>query len=256
MNVGELLRRWRLHRRLSQLELSGLAEVSTRHLSFVETGRSRPTAEMITRLAEHLDVPLRSRNEMLLAGGFAPAYPAGPLAAPELASVRASLRRVLVGHEPYPAVLIDRHWTILDANAAVPLFTAGLPAALLTPPVNVLRISLHPDAMASRIVNLAEWRAHVLHRLHRQATATADPALRLLHDELRGYPCAQPVGRTGTADPVVPLRYRVGDRVLCFFSVTSLLGTPRDVTLEELAIESFLPADPATAAYLHDRRTT
>ncbi|RSM72136.1 transcriptional regulator [Actinoplanes sp. ATCC 53533] len=250
-DVGVLLREWRGNRRLSQLELAGQAGVSTRHLSFVETGRAQPTREMILRLAEGLAVPLRARNALLLAGGFAPAYPEGDLGGPGLAAVLASLRAVLAGHEPYPAILIDRHWTLVDGNAAVPLLTAGAAPELLEPPVNVLRLSLHPDGVAPRIRNLPEWRAHVLHRLDRQALATGDPVLRSLHDELLALP-----GGRATARPdglVVPLRYAVDGRELSFFSVTSVLGTPLDVTLDELAIESFLPADAATAAFLHGR---
>jgi transcriptional regulator with XRE-family HTH domain len=217
-DVGVLLREWRGNRRLSQLELAGLAGVSTRHLSFVETGRARPTREMILRLAEELAVPLRARNALLLAGGFAPAYPESGLGGPALAAVLSSLRTVLAGHEPYPAVLIDRHWTMVDGNAAVPLLTAGSAPALLEPPVNVLRLSLHPDGMAPRIRNLPEWRAHILHRLDRQALATGDPQLRSLHDELADLP-----GGLATAEPdgmVVPLRYAAAGRELTFFSVT------------------------------------
>ncbi|WP_307872603.1 helix-turn-helix domain-containing protein [Paractinoplanes ovalisporus] len=245
--VGELLREWRTGRRLSQLELSVRAGVSARHLSFLETGRSRPTRDMILRLAEELAVPLRSRNELLLAGGFAPAYGETALDGPPLATVLSSLRDVLAGHAPYPAILIDRHWTMVDANDAVARFTGGCAAWLLEPPVNVLRLSLHPDGMAPRIRNLAEWRAHVLHRLDQQAAATADPVLRELRAELAGYPGGT---REATFRPdglVVPLRFDD----LTFFSITSVLGTPLDVTLSELAIESFLPADAATAAALH-----
>jgi transcriptional regulator with XRE-family HTH domain len=250
-DVGVLLREWRGNRRLSQLELAGQAGVSARHLSFLETGRARPTREMILRLAEGLAVPLRARNALLLAGGFAPAYPEGALGGPGLAAVLASLRDVLAGHEPYPAILIDRHWTMVDGNAAVPLLTAGVAPELLEPPVNVLRVSLHPDGMAPRIRNLAQWRAHVLHRLDRQALATGDPVLRSLHDELRSLPGG---GESARPDGVVvPLRYAVGRRELSFFSVTSVLGTPLDVTLDELAIEAFLPADAATAGFLRDR---
>jgi transcriptional regulator with XRE-family HTH domain len=253
-DVGVLLREWRGNRRLSQLQLAGLTGVSTRHLSFVETGRARPTREMILRLAEELAVPLRARNALLLAGGFAPAYPESDLGGPALAAVLSSLRDVLAGHEPYPAVLIDRHWTMIDGNAAVPLLTAGAAPALLEPPVNVLRLSLHPDGMAPRIRNLPEWRAHILHRLDRQALATGDPVLRSLHDEL----AALPGGGHTTAERdgmVVPLRYAADGRELSFFSVTSVLGTPLDVTLAELAIESFLPADAATAAFLRETMT-
>src|SRR5689334_14667274 len=172
--VGRLLRTWRDDRRLSQLDLSTRAGVSARHLSFVETGRSRPTPEMILRLAEELDVPLRQRNELLLAGGYAPAFSESDLDGPPLAVVLAGLRQVLTGHQPCPAVLVDRHWTMVDANAAVSLLTAGCAPELLEPPVNVLRLALHPDGMAPRIENLAEWRTHLLHRLDRQTAATAD----------------------------------------------------------------------------------
>ena len=242
--VGALLRRWRDTRGMSQLDLSGRSGVSTRHLSFVETGRSRPTRTMLLRLAEELDIPLRARNELLLAGGFAPAYPESGLDGPPLAAVLAALRNVLAGHAPYPAVLVDRHWTMVDANDGVARLTSGCAPDLLTPPVNVLRLALHPAGMAPRIGNLAAWRTHVLHRLDRQAAATADPVLRELHTELAGYPggeiAEQPDGL------VVPLRHDG----LSYFSITSVLGTPRDVTLSELAIEAFLPADAATAAAL------
>ncbi len=246
-DVGQLLRDWRTGRRLSQLELSVRAGVSARHLSFLETGRSRPTRDMILRLAEELGVPLRSRNELLLAGGFAPAFTESAVDGPPLAAVLSSLRDVLAGHAPYPAVLVDRHWTMVDANQAVARLTEGCAPWLLEPPVNVLRLSLHPHGMASRITNLAEWHAHILHRLDQQAAATADPVLRELRAELASYPggASEPSGPvTGL---VVPLR--LGD--LSFFSITSVLGTPLDVTLSELAIESFLPADAATAAALH-----
>ena len=247
-DVGTLLRRWRGDRRLSQLQLSHRTGVSARHLSFVETGRARPTREMILRLAEELAVPLRARNALLLAGGYAPAFPESDLGGPDLAAVLASLRDVLAGHQPYPAVLVDRHWTMVDGNAAVALLTAGAAAELLEPPVNVLRLSLHPAGMAPRIRNLAQWRTHVLHRLDHQALATGDPVLRDLHDELS----ALPGGASGEppAGLVVPLRYDAGGTELSFFSTTSVLGTPLDVTLSELAVEAFLPADEATARFL------
>ena len=229
---------------MSQLELSARSGVSARHLSFVETGRSRPTPGMILRLAEVLEVPLRSRNELLLAGGYAPAYPESGLTAPPLAVALAALRDVLAGHRPYPAVLVDRHWTMVDANSAVARLLDGCAPWLLEPPVNVLRLSLHPEGMAPRIDNLAEWRGHTLHRLDRQAAATADPVLRDLHTELAGYPGGASAGSSDGL--VVPLRYRG----LSFFSVTSVLGTPLDVTLAELAIEAFLPADATTVAAL------
>src|SRR4051794_10016286 len=250
-DVGQLLRDWRTTRRMSQLELSVQAGVSARHLSFLETGRSRPTREMILRLAEELAVPLRSQNELLLAGGFAPAYGESDLSGPSLAAVLSSLRGVLPRPAPPPAVLIARHWTMVDANDAVSRLTDGCAAWLLEPPVNVLRLSLHPEGMAPRIRNLAEWRAHILRRLDQQAAATADPVLRDLHAELAGYPGGDPSGFPdgGPSGLVVPLR--LGG--LSFFSITSVLGTPLDVTLSELAIEAFLPADAATAEALRGR---
>src|SRR4051794_2662316 len=246
-DVGTLLREWRTTRGLSQLELSSTAGVSARHLSFVETGRSRPTRDMILRLASRLEVPLRGQNELLLAGGYAPAWAQTGLRDAPLADVLSSLRDVLTGHHPYPAVLVDRHWTMIDANDAVGRFLDGCAAWLLEPPVNVLRLSLHPEGMAPRIGNLAEWRTHVLHRLDQQAAHTADPPLRNLHAELADYRGGSAGG--GPTGLVVPLRFDD----LSFFSITSVLGTPLDVTLAELAIESFLPADAATAAALRPR---
>jgi transcriptional regulator with XRE-family HTH domain len=243
--VGELLREWRERRRLSQLELSIQADVSTRHLSFVETGRSRPTPEMIVKLTEHLEVPLRERNQLLLAGGYAPRYPEHGLDAPELAQVREALRLVLAGHEPYPALVINRWWELLDANAAVPLITAGCAPHLLEPPVNVLRLSLHPDGMAPRIRNLPQWRAHVLHRLAREVRLSGDPGLAALHAELSRLPGGlDPLPPDGIA---VPLRIRVGDDDLAFLSTVTTFGTAVDLTAAELSLEAFLPADERTA---------
>jgi transcriptional regulator with XRE-family HTH domain len=247
--VGQLLREWRERRRLSQLELSVQAEISTRHLSFVETGRSRPTPEMILRLTEHLDVPLRERNQLLLAGGYAPAYPHHGLDAPELATIRTALRQVLAGHEPYPALVINRWWELLDANAAVGVLTADCPAHLLEPPVNVLRLSLHPDGMAGRIVNLAQWRAHLLAQVRHRADQTGDARLRELHDELRSYPGGADAASPAT-DVVLPLRLRHRTGELSFFSVAATVETAADVTVDELVIESFYPADQDTAQRL------
>jgi transcriptional regulator with XRE-family HTH domain len=247
--VGQLLREWRERRRLSQLELSIQAEISTRHLSFVETGRSRPTPEMIVKLTEHLEVPLRERNQLLLAGGYAPRYPEHGLDAPELAGVRAALRQVLAGHEPYPAVVINRWWELLDANAAVGVITAGCAAHLLAPPVNVLRLSLHPEGMAPRIANLAQWRGHLLEQVRRRAEQTGDGRLRELHAELLEYP-----GGVDTALPasnvVLPLRLRHETGELSFFSISAAVETAADVTVAELAIESFYPADAGTVQRL------
>ena len=253
MHAGDLIREWRQRRRLSQLDLAIAANVSSRHLSFVETGRSRPTSEMILHLAEHLDVPLRDRNALLLAGGFAPAYPERGLAEPELHAVKNALKRVLDGHEPYPAAVVNRWWELVDANAGIALFTGDVSPELLEPPVNVLRLSLHPDGMAPRIANLPEWRAHLLARLHRQAEATGDPRLFSLHSTSSS---AYPGGQGDQAQPplptdvVVPLRYRTAQAELSFLSITAVIGTPMDVTVEELAIESFYPADPQTAKAL------
>jgi transcriptional regulator with XRE-family HTH domain len=248
--VGELLREWRERRRLSQLDLSIQADISTRHLSFVETGRSRPTPDMILRLTEQLGVPLRERNTLLLAGGYAPAYPQHGLGEPELESVRAALRQVLAGHEPYPALVVNRWWELLDSNAALAVLVDGCAPELLEPPVNVLRLSLHPDGMAPRIANLAQWRSHLLTQLRHRAAALGDQRLSALHDELLGYPGGAAEEAAPATGVVLPLRYRHGQRELSFFSISAVVGTAMDVTVEELAIEAFYPADAATAAAL------
>jgi transcriptional regulator with XRE-family HTH domain len=249
--VGELLRQWRERRRISQLDLSISADISTRHLSFVETGRANPSRDMVLRLGEHLDVPLRERNELLLAAGYAPAYRQSSLDGPDLAVARGAVRRVLTGHEPYPAVVVDRYWNLVDGNGSVAVLTEGVEPDLLVPPANVLRIALHPEGMAPRILNLGEWRADLLGRLRRQVEATADPELADLLDEVRAYPCAQPeTGFPGRGDIFVPLRLRHREVELCFFSTIATFGTPVEITLSELAIESFYPADDATGEYL------
>jgi transcriptional regulator with XRE-family HTH domain len=247
--VGELLREWRERRRLSQLDLSIQAEISTRHLSFVETGRSRPTPQMIVKLTEQLDVPLRERNTLLLAAGYAPAYPQHGLAEPELANVRAALRKVLDGHEPYPAVIVNRWWELLEGNSAIQRLIDGSAAHLLAEPVNVLRLTLHPEGMAPRIINLAQWRAHLLTQLHRRAAELGDARLLDLHEELLGYPG----GEDHTVAPhnvVLPLRLKHGDGELSFFSISAAVSTATDVTVGELAIEMFYPADAETARAL------
>ncbi len=248
--VGKLLRGWRERRRLTQFDLALRAEVSARHLSFIETGRSRPTSEMILRLAQQLDVPLRERNVLLLSGGYAPAYPANGLADPPMAAVHEAIERVLQAHQPFPAVVIDARWEMVAANDAVSLLTEGAAAALLEPPVNVLRLSLHPDGLAPRIVNLAEWRAHLLDRLSRDVETTADPELIALREELTAYPSPPAASQPDNRAILVPLRLRVRDTVLSMFSTTTVFGTPRDVMLSELAIESFYPADAPTTAFL------
>jgi transcriptional regulator with XRE-family HTH domain len=251
--VGELLRRWREHRRLSQLELSIQADISTRHLSFVETGRSVPSRDMVLHLADELELPLRERNHLLLAAGYAPVYTETPLDAPRMSAVRAAVRQVLAAHEPYPAVVVDRRWNMVDANSTITTLLADVAAPLLAPPVNVLRVSLHPGGLAPRIANLGEWRAHLLGRLRRQVALTADADLTDLYEELRGYPCDQPepeVELPGPGDVVVPLRLRYDDGELAFFSTVATFGTPLDITVAELAIESFFPADDVTASAL------
>jgi transcriptional regulator with XRE-family HTH domain len=254
--VGELLREWRERRRLSQLDLSIQADISTRHLSFVETGRSRPTPKMIIKLTEQLDVPLRERNTLLLAAGYAPAYAHHGLDEPELSSVRAALRQVLSGHEPFPAMVVNRWWEMLDSNSGAMLLTEGRAGWLLEPPVNVLRLSLHPDGLAPRIVNLGEWRAHLLTQLQHRARAFGDDQLLDLHRELAGYPGGSHGDDSSAAHGigvVLPLRYRHGDQELSFFSVNASVSTATDVTVEELAIEAFYPSDAATAAALRAR---
>ncbi len=251
--VGALLRQWRERRRLSQLDLALQADVSTRHLSFVETGRSVPSRAMVLHLAEQLDLPLRERNQLLLAAGYAPVYSETALASASMAAIRAAVHQVLAGHEPYPALVVDRDWTLVDANASVALLTEGVAPALLVAPTNVLRLSLHPGGLAPRIVNQGEWRAHVLGRLRHQVDRTADPRLADLYDELRRYPCQRPepeVELPGPGAVVVPLRIRRGGQELAFFSTTATFGTPLDITVAELAIESFFPANADTAAVL------
>ncbi|RYG35706.1 XRE family transcriptional regulator [bacterium] len=247
--VGEHLRDWRTRRRLSQLELAYDAEISPRHLSFVETGRATPSREMILRLAEQLEVPLRDRNTLLLAGGYAPVYPQRSLDDPAMQKVMEAVDLILKGHEPYPALAVDRHWNLVAANRSVAPLLTGASAALLEPPVNVIRLSLHPDGLASRIVNYAEWRGHLLGRLRHQAEATADPVSSELLKEVSAYPLSgEPYEEKN--DVVVPFRLRTETGVLSFISTTTVFGTPLDVTLSELALESFFPADAATAEAL------
>lgn len=255
--VGALLRDWRTRRRLSQQELALEAGVSTRHLSFLETGRSRPSAAMVLRLAEHLDVPLRDRNGMLLAAGHAPAFAELELGAPELAGVRDTIDFLLAAHEPAPAIVVDRHWELVAQNRMVGALLDGIDPALLQPPVNVLRLTLHPGGLAPRVVNLAELRGHLLERLARQASFTADPALAALHEELAAYPGPPPeAAPAGTgADIAVSLAVRMGDgSVLRCLTTLATFGISGEVTASELAIETFFPADAASAAWLRTYR--
>ncbi len=246
--VGDLLRDWRQRRNLSQLDLASRADVSTRHLSYVETGRSQPTSAMILRLCRHLDVPLREQNRVLLAGGFAPAHPEHQLSDPPMAEANAAIEAILQAHLPYPALVIDRHWELVAANDAAFGLLDGVDPALLEPPVNVIRLSLHPRGLGSRIVNLDEWRAQLASRLQREYDASADPELGALAAEVGAE--VDPHLVPGSAPLVVPLQLRAGDTpdapVLSFISTSTVFGTPREVTLSELAIEAFYPADEAT----------
>ena len=250
--IGDLLREWRQRRRLSQLDLACEAEISTRHLSFLETGRSQPSREMVLHLAEQLEVPQRERNVLLVAAGYAPMFPERSLEDPVLDNVRRAIHLVLEAQKPYPAFAIDRRWNIAASNAALPQLYDGVSPDLLKPPVNALRLGLSPQGLAPKIANLAEWRAHLLARLRRQIDLTGDSALMELLQELLQYPGGvsktptMPVGAMQHA-VVVPLQIRAGGQMLSFFSTTTIFGSPVDVTLSEIALECFYAADQATA---------
>jgi transcriptional regulator with XRE-family HTH domain len=255
VRVGPLLRGWRERRRLSQLDLALQAGVSARHLSFVETGRARPSAQMVLHLAEGLEVPLRDRNRLLLAAGYAPVFEQRDLDDPDMAPVRQALQQILDGHEPYPAVVVDGAWELMAANGAVALLLEGVAPELLEPPVNVLRVSLHPDGLAPRIANLGEWRAHLLDRLGRQIALTGDAALTTLLEELSGYPAPEaPEPRSPGHEIAVPLRLNTDAGELAFISTVATFGTAVEVTASELSIESFFPADRRTAEALRSSR--
>ncbi len=257
--VGDLLRQWRQRRRLSQLELAGEADISTRHLSFVENGRSVPSRGMLLRLAERLDMPLRARNEMLHAAGFAALYAERPLDAPEMSVARRAVDAVLAAHAPFPALAVDRHWTLVASNAAVAPLLPGVSPTLLQGPVNVLRLSLHPEGLAPRIVNLAEWRAHLLARLQQQIDRSGDAQLVALQAELAAYPTRAADAPTHDFGGIaIPLRLRLPGlaRPLSLISTTTVFGTPVDVTLSELALECFYPADDDTRDALQRARAS
>jgi transcriptional regulator with XRE-family HTH domain len=252
---GDLLREWRQRRHLSQLELSTRTGVSSRHLSYLETGRSSPSRQMILYLAEHLDIPLRERNALLLAAEYAPVYSHRALDDndSDMRYVREAIERLLASHGPYPAFVIDRHWEVVARNSSTALLLDGVDPRLLNPPVNALRLALHPAGMASRIVNLPEWSAYLLRRIDHQVLAGADPEVAELADEVRSYPgVARPgVERADLADRVfVPLHIRHGSRELRFLNMVATFGTALDVTAAELVIEAFYPADPATSLAL------
>ncbi|MFK0024484.1 helix-turn-helix domain-containing protein [Streptomyces sp. NPDC090798] len=259
--VGPLLRGWREQRRVSQLELALRADSSARHISFIETGRSRPSEEMVLRLAEHLDVPVRERNALLLAAGYAPHYPETPLDDPSMDALRQGMERLIQGYEPYPALVVDATYTVLAANRGITMLLEGVCESLLTPPLNAMRLTLHPEGLAPRIRNHREWRDHLLAQMDRQIALDRSEPLRALYEEVAAYPVPDPDQGQGVGPeleegvgPVpyfaLPLRIEHGGRVLSFISSISTFNTPMDVTVAELAIETFLPADPATVKYL------
>src|SRR5215470_5165151 len=255
--IGNHLREWRGRRRMSQLGLALDAGISTRHLSFLETGRAQPSRDMVLHLSEQLEVPVRERNLLLVAAGYAPIFPERPLEDPALAAARAAIDLVLERQKPYPAFALDRHWHIVASNAALPELYDGVAAELLQPPVNVMRLSLSPRGLASRIANLAEWRAHLLFRLRRQAELTADATVIELLREVSAYPA--PAGKAPQAfdhEIAVPFRIHTSGCLLSFFSMTTVFGTPVDVMLSELVLELFFPADNETAIAVQRMATT
>ncbi|MEU9603328.1 helix-turn-helix transcriptional regulator [Streptomyces sp. NPDC048057] len=257
--VGPLLRSWRERRRVSQLELALRADSSARHISFIETGRSRPSEEMILRLAEHLDVPVRERNALLLAGGYAPRYTETSLDDPAMSSLREGMQQLLHGYDPYPAIIVDGLYNVVAANLGMTRLIEGIAPHLLTPPLNGMRITLHPEGLAPRIRNFPEWRQHLLHQMERQLALVRSEELRALYEEVVGYPVpagdddGPGAGAPGSAPYpyfALPLRIEHEGEVLSFVSSISTFNTPMDVTVAELAIETMLPADPATHAHL------
>ena len=254
-SIGGLIKTWRQRRRMSQLDLGVEANVSSRHLSFVETGRARPSRELLIDLAEHLEVPLRERNALLLAAGYAPAYPETPLDTAAMAPVRGALDRLLAGHEPFPSIVVNRRWDLIAANKpALAIMGEGVSEELLKPPVNAMRLTLHPDGLAPRIVNLAEYGAQVIEHVHRQALFKADPELFALERELRTYPgIPRATQRDPNAGLFVPMVLRADGAELTFFNTLTTFGTALDITISELMIEALYPADEATAAIVRAR---
>lgn len=246
---GPMLRRWRERRRLSQLDVALAARSSTRHLSYLETGRAQPSREMIGRLADVLDVPLRGHNALLLAAGFAPAFRESALDA--LPAAKAAMNRVLQAHRPYPAFVVDRQWQVVLSNSALPQLYEGCADVLMTPPVNAMRLMLHPDGMAPRILNYEAWRGHCRHLLRQQIEAGANDCVEQLYAEIAGYsapPLTDPLSSTSGIDRfATPLRIATQHGLVSFLSTITVFGTASDVTLSELALEMLFPADEQTA---------
>ena len=256
-SVGPLLRAWRERRRVSQLELALRADSSARHISFIETGRSRPSEEMVLRLAEHLDVPVRERNSLLLAAGYAPHYPETPLDSPALDALRQGMERLIQCYEPYPAFVVDSVYDVVAANRGMMMFLDGVAESLLEPPLNAMRLTLHPEGLAPRIRNLPEWRGHLLAQMEREIALHRSAPLRALYEEVAAYPVPQQPEHSKDHEPAEPVPYFAlpmqiehEGRTLSFVSSISTFNTPMDVTVAELAIETLLPADPATVKYL------
>ena len=261
--VGTLVRDWRQRRSRSQLDVAYDVGVSPKHLSFVETGRSRPSPELIDAIGIHLDIPLRERNTLLLAAGFAPRYQHTPLDDPDMAAIVESLRRLLDAHSPYPGVVLDRHWNVVLANPAAEGLVSLLPDHLAGPPMNVFRASLHPDGLARLTLDFDQWATYLLTQLHRLVTLTADPDLAQIEHEITTYPNIAELRlrinwttSTPAPDLLIPYRLDLGGVELSMFTTLTTFGTPRDITLDELAIELFFPNDTATAEHFqHTART-
>lgn len=260
--VGELIREWRLRRRRSQMDLAIEVGVSTRHLSFVETGRSRPSPELVLAIAHHLEVPLRERNSLLLAAGYAPRFSHRSLDDAAMAPIRSSIQRMLDAHSLYPGVVIDRQWNVVLANSAATALMTGIPNELLTPQLNIYRLSLHPDALAARTLNFVDWAAYLVQQLRRSVTITGDAALEALLAEVLAYPNIAQIrpllDLAAWDDPplLVPFRFASPLGEVSMFTTLTTFGTPMDVTLEELAIELFYPADDRSEELLRALATT
>ncbi|MBC8086533.1 MAG: helix-turn-helix transcriptional regulator [Phycisphaerae bacterium] len=254
--LGDMLRAWRVKDRLSQMALALDAGVSPRHLSFIETGRSRPSPEVLLSIAERLNIPLRVRNELLQAAGYAPQFAETDWDAPDIASVRIALQRLLDAHDPFPGVALDRAWNVVLSNAAAARMVASLPVHVLTPSINMFRASLHPHGFAARTVNFAEWGSYLLTELDRLVAASSDPAMIALQAEVAGYPNVRALRkRQGNSPParpalLIPCILQHGDMQLSLFTTLATVGSPRDITLAELTVELFYPADEVTAAVL------